>query len=190
MRNRRYALALAVILALPLFVVALSAVHGQDSAAVSLDSETARIVRGYQIAPVPLNLRGRDRNLVGLGSYLVNAGGCNDCHTNPSYAEGGDPFKGEPEHINTAGYLAGGQHFGPFTSRNITPDDSGKPAGLTFQQFKTLMRTGVDVMNEHPQLGPLLQVMPWPAFRKHTDRDLKAMYEYLSAIPHIDGGDR
>ena len=37
-----------------------------------------------QIAPVPLSLAGLNRDLVGLGSYLVNAiGGCQDCHTNP-----------------------------------------------------------------------------------------------------------
>ena len=28
---------------------------------------------GYEIAPVPLNTRGKNRVLVGLGSYLVNA---------------------------------------------------------------------------------------------------------------------
>jgi hypothetical protein len=30
----------------------------------------SRIERGFQIAPVPLNLDGKDRNLVGLSSYL------------------------------------------------------------------------------------------------------------------------
>ena len=69
--------------------------------------------------PVPLNLKGKNRALVGLGSYIVNTGGCNDCHTNPSYVVGGDPFMGEPEQINTAGFLAGGQHFGPFASANL-----------------------------------------------------------------------
>ncbi len=147
------------------------------------DSEQARIARGYQIAPVPLKLRGRNRELVGLGSYIVNAqGGCNDCHTNPPYAPGGDPFQGEPEQINVDGYLAGGVQFGPFTSANITPDENGLPAGHTFQEFKRLLRTGHDP-DRHPQFGPLLQVMPWPVYGKMTDRDLKAIYEYLSAIP-------
>ena len=105
----------------------LSLASGDDSIA-----EKARIARGFQIAPVKLKLKGRNRDLVGLGSYIVNAqGGCNDCHTNPPYAEGGDPFQGEPEQINTAGYLAGGTAFGPFVSANITPDEDGLPAGLT-----------------------------------------------------------
>ena len=38
-------------------------------------AELSRIVRGYQIAPVPLNLHGKDLELVGLGSYIVNAVG-------------------------------------------------------------------------------------------------------------------
>ncbi|HWN42380.1 MAG TPA: cytochrome C [Thermoanaerobaculia bacterium] len=147
------------------------------------DPERDRINRGFQIAPVKLKLKGRIRELVGLGSYIVNAqGGCNDCHTNPPYAPGGDPFQGEPEQINVDGYLAGGVQFGPFTSANITPDENGLPAGHIFQEFKRLLRTGHDP-DRHPQFGPLLQVMPWPVYGKMTDRDLKAIYEYLSAIP-------
>src|SRR4051794_4815650 len=42
-------------------------------------SAEARI--GLSIAPVSLDLRGKNHELVGLGSYIVNAqGGCNDCH--------------------------------------------------------------------------------------------------------------
>ena len=80
---------------------------------------------------MPLNLAGLDRDLVGLGSYLVNAaGGCNDCHTNPPFAPGGDPFAGQPKRINVARYLAGGTPFGNgIVSRNITPDRKGLPAG-------------------------------------------------------------
>lgn len=147
------------------------------------DSELSRIIRGYAIAPVPLNLRGKDRPLVGLGSYIVNAqAGCNDCHTNPSYAPGGDPYLGEPKRINVARYLAGGRAFGPIVSDNITPDDDGLPAGLTFPEFRSLIRTGHDP--DEPD--EILQVMPWPIFREMSDRDLRAIYEYLRSIPHID----
>jgi hypothetical protein len=148
------------------------------------DPENERIVRGFQIAPVHLTLRNRDRNLVGLGSYIVNAqGGCNDCHTNPPYAPGGDPYKGEPTKINAARYLAGGTPFGPFVvSRNITPDSHGLPAGLTLAEFKSVMRTGHDP--DDP--GDILQVMPWPVYGNMTDNDLRAVYEYLRSIPHID----
>lgn len=141
--------------------------------------------RGLAIAPVALNLTGKDKVLVGEGSYIVNTN-CVGCHTNPEFALGGNPFFGQPEKINAQNYLAGGAAFGPFTSANITPDSAGLPAGLTFAQFVEVMRTGKDFKNRHPQFGPVLQVMPWPATAKLTDDDLQAIYEYLRAIPHAD----
>ncbi len=37
------------------------------------DGNESRIQRGLEIAPVSLNLEGKNRALVGLGSYIVNA---------------------------------------------------------------------------------------------------------------------
>ena len=34
-----------------------------------------------------------------------------------------------------------------------------------------------------PFNGDLLQVMPWPTYANMTDRDLLAIYTYLSSIP-------
>ncbi len=107
--------------------------------------------------------------------------GCNDCHTNPSYTTTGNPFFGQPKQINTACYLAGGQHFGPFVSRNLTPDAHGRPAGMTFNQFKNVIRTGADMDNP----GQLLQVMPWPSYQNMTGRELNAIYAFLASIPSI-----
>jgi hypothetical protein len=154
--------------------------------------ELRRIVRGFLIAPVPLNLQGKDLALVGLGSYIVNAqGGCNDCHTNPPFADGGNPHQGQPKKINAERYLAGGTPFGPVTSRNLTPDAQGRPAGLTFDEFRRVLRTGVDLKNLEPHVpsedNDLLQVMPWPIFREMIDHDIRAIYEYLRAIPHREG---
>jgi|SRR6478672_7897809 hypothetical protein len=145
------------------------------------NNDQSRIQRGYQINPVPLNLKGKNRALVGLGSYIVNSNGCNDCHTHPSYAPGHDPFLGQPEQINADQYLTGGRQFGPFTSANLTPDALGRPAGLTLEEFITVLRTGHDP--DAPAGSPPLQVMPWPVIGKKTDRDLHAIYEYLRAIP-------
>ena len=143
-------------------------------------AERARIALGFEVSPVPMNLDGKDSDLVGLGSYLVNAvGGCNDCHTWPNYAPGGDPFAGVPKQVNTKHFLAGGRDFGPFLSRNLTR----VPETHTVEAFITMMRTGVDPHQAHLQISPLLQVMPWPVYQDMTDHDLRAMYEYLSAIP-------
>lgn len=157
------------------------------------DDKDSRVQIGFAIAPpAHLNLAGKDRSLVGLGSYLVNAvGDCNGCHSAiPQYVPGGDPFMGQPTIINQAGYLAGGNPlFGPLIlPRNLTPDKTGKPAGgATYQEFRNIMRTGIDPDHAHPQFGPFLQVMPWPVFRHMTENDLRAIYEYLSAIPCVEG---
>ncbi len=125
-----------------------------------------------------------------------------------------NPYFGQPKMVNAKGYLGGGATFGPFPgkgiggvgplmvySRNLTPDASGLPeGGHTFQEFLTMMRTGHDFDLAHPAcptLGAegciasppfnagLLQVMPWPVYSNMSDDDLRAVYEYLSAIPCI-----
>ena len=175
-----------------------------------------RIEQGFDIAPVPLNLDGKNRALVGLGSYLVNAvASCNDCHsagTATQYAPGGNPYFGQPKMVNAATYLGGGRDFGQFPaaapnfphiiSRNLTPDKTGLPeGGHTFAEFRQIMRTGADLDHLHPNCsatvttnclpppfnGDLLQIMPWPGYRSLTDHDLRAIYEYLRAVPCIAG---
>jgi len=168
------------LLALPILALAVAPLALADDDG---DRGQSRVQRGYRLAPVHLNLRGKNRDLVGLGSYIVNAqGGCNDCHTCPPYTPDHDPFTGGDGKPNAANYLAGGTAFGPFVSRNITPDDSGRPAGLTREEFIELLRTGHDPENP----GELLQVMPWPVYGKMIDRDLRAVYEYLRSIPHAE----
>lgn len=177
-RIQRHPVALAAAVTLSLSLSA-SALAGDD------DNSESQIKRGREIVPmgVQLNLAGKNRALVYLGSYIVNTGGCNDCHTHPSYLPGGDPFRGQqPEVINAQQYLTGGTQFGPFTSANLTPDSAGRPAGLTLKDFITTLRTG---HNPNDPPGEILQVMPWPVFAKKTDRDLKAIYEYLRALPSL-----
>jgi len=178
------------------------------------DSEQAKIKIGLAIAPVPLNLKGKNRELVYLGSYIVNAqGDCNGCHTSDASAEyvfGAIPYFGQhPKKVDPANYLRGGNSFGSLipgsaeiVSRNLTPDKTGRPeGGNTFEEFKKIIRTGVDADKWHPTCtgapgphcipapfdGSLLQVMPWPTYQDMTDHDLRAIYEYLSSIPCLEG---
>src|SRR5512136_1374727 len=61
----------------------------------------SQVKQGFEIAPVHLNLQHKNRALVGLGSYIVNAqAGCNDCHTCPSYLPGHSPYTGGDGRIN------------------------------------------------------------------------------------------
>ncbi len=144
------------------------------------DGNEARIIaKGFEIAPVPLNLAHKNRELVGLGSYLVNAvEGCNGCHTaDPAteYTAAGNPyFRGVSQQIvNQSTYLAGGRNFGALVpgltpdiiSRNLTPDRSGRPiGGRTFAEFKLIMQTGVDLDHIHPTCSLKILVGCFPAF--------------------------
>ncbi len=193
-------------------------------------SDESLVHIGYEIAPVPLNLTGKDHSLVGLGSYLVNAvGDCNGCHTaggppNFNYAAGGNPYFGQKTVVDPTTYLGGGTDFGPalppgfydpgygsylgpdIIARNLTPDKTGRAeGGRSLAQFKQIMRTGIDLDFVHPPCttvspkpspanclpapvdGKLLQIMPWPVFHNMTDRHLEAIYEYLSAVPCVEG---
>jgi hypothetical protein len=131
---------------------------------------------------------------VGLGSYLVNAQGCNDCHTWPNFAPGHDPFARQPQQVNVPVYLAGGRLFstpgGDFCSRNITPaPGTSKPAGLSEDDFLYVIRTGCDPQEHNfrdPEKCELLQIMPWPLYSKMTNSDLRAIYAYLRALPHAN----
>jgi hypothetical protein len=166
---------------------------GDETAGASQDS---RIQIGFRIAPVPLNLEGKNPALVGLGSYIVNAqADCAGCHSNPQYAPGGNPHLGQPELTDPSGYLRGGlELFGPLVvPRNLTPNAAGLPAGLTLAQFFEVFSIGTDFDNAPPVVpGPhsldLLQVMPWPVYSKMTDREKRAIYEYLRAIPCLPAG--
>ena len=179
-RTPRLPVSLAIVAALTLLFAA--SVRADDDEGESQIKRQIR--RGFQIVPqgVHLNLAGKNRALVGLGSYIVNTSGCNDCHTHPEFLPNSSPFLGQPEMINFPQYLTGGRQFGPFTSANLTPDASGKPAGLTLRDFITTLRTG---HNPNDPPGQILQVMPWPVYGKKTDHDLRAVYEYLRALPSL-----
>jgi hypothetical protein len=177
------------------------------------DEENAQIQIGFDIAPVPLNLHGKDRDLVGLGSYIVNSvSSCNDCHSaGPQTQYIVNPYFGVgPKVVNPKTYLGGGRDFGPLipgsadiVSRNLTPDKTGLPeGGRSFAEFVQIFRTGVDLDHLHPTCpkgtlntncvpfpfdGNLLQIMPWPVFQTMTGHDIRAIYEYLSAVPCIAG---
>jgi hypothetical protein len=176
------------------------------------DDENSKVKIGFEIAPVHLNLAGKNRELVGLGSYIVNAqADCNGCHSSGpanEFAGGGNPYFGQPTKINPDTYLGGGRDFGPLGSlqhiysRNLTPDKTGRPeGGHTFSEFVQIIRNGTDFDHVHPTCtgapdgnclpkpfdGDLLQIMPWPIQKNMSYHDLRAIYEYLSAIPCVPG---
>lgn len=144
-----------------------------------------KIRQGFAIAPVPLNLVGKNPALVGLGSYIVNAqADCNGCHTLSDavqYTPTGNPYLLSPPFNGTttqdaSHYLAGGRDFGPFPGgpgsiphlyvRNLTPDKTGLPeGGHTFADFLQIIRHGKDFDHIHPSCtgtGTPTNCLPFP----------------------------
>jgi hypothetical protein len=134
--------------------LALSTVHADER-----ESDENIVAIGLRIAPAFINMQGLDRDLVGLGSFIVNAqADCNGCHgSDPAneYLPTNNPYflapNNYPATYNQATYLNGGQNFGPagpgvvkdansplfggpglgpnIITRNLTPDHTGNPAG-------------------------------------------------------------
>ena len=192
----------------------------------SAQDEKEMIRIGLDVAAstgIRLDMRNKDSDMVGLGSYIVNvAVDCNGCHTRDpatQYLPTGNPYLRSPpqgpfvgaQQVNPATYLGGGQDFGVFpspngavhiVSRNLTPDKTGLPeGGRPLNEFLKIMRTGADLDHAHPNCpinapqcllppfnGDVLQVMPWPVFQNMTERQLVAIYTYLSAVPCLEGG--
>ena len=141
-----------------------------------------RAARGLEIDPTHLDSSGfsaRQKLLVGLGSYIVNAASdCAGCHSGQAgFLSGGNPF-----------FLDGAGHV--VWSRNLTPDPA-TGLQLSLAQFKEAIRTGRDF---HPDpactVGPCpakeLVVMPWTTLRWASDLDLEGIYAYLRAIPAVN----
>ena len=135
----------------------------------------------------------------GRGGYLVRLGRCARCHT-PR------PAKGSKRHRRLDLEFAGGRRFStvPYfdeldpdpllrapprpaskaaqaslASSNITAD----PSGIAYYDetiFIQTMRTG-----RVAGIRPLSGAMPWRAYGKLTDDDLRAVFSYLRSIPPV-----
>jgi hypothetical protein len=141
------------------------------------------------------------------GKYIVEAGGCNDCHTPWRMGAGGqlEPdmsryLSGHPEDVKlppppkidpASPWIWGGAamntaFFGPWGvsyALNLTPDQNTGLGIWTEDMFVRAIRTGKH-MGE-PTSRDILPPMPWPAFRNFNDADLKAIYAYLRTLEPI-----
>lgn len=145
-------------------------------------------------------------DLIQRGEYLVNFGGCHDCHSPKIITDRGP--QPDPERL-LSGYPAGtvlpelptdvigsGQWgavatpdltgwFGPWGvsfSINLTPHPETGLGNWMEDQFIRAMRTGQHLGSGRPILPP----MPWFSLAVLSDEDLKAIFGYLGSIPAID----
>lgn len=120
-------------------------------------------------------LRAQDAQ-VKRGEYLVNLGGCNDCHT-PGY------FFGKPD---PARFLGGSEvgfeipTLGVFHGPNLTPDKETGLGTWSTQDIVTAITRG-----RRPDGRVLAPIMPWHAFAKLTDQDVRAIAAFLKSVPPV-----
>jgi hypothetical protein len=138
------------------------------------------------------------------GKYLVELGGCNDCHTPKTFSQTGMAFdttktlSGHPANFPIAPidtsmikpgnwYLAGAHlssWVGPWGisfAANLTPDDATGIGTWTDEIFIKALRTG-----KHMGTGrPILPPMPWESIGKLKDEDLKSIFAYLKSLPPV-----
>jgi hypothetical protein len=137
---------------------------------------------------------------VARGLYIVNAGGCHDCHTPWKMgAAGPEPdmtraLSGHPETVSvstppnlgqgawlSASSVTNTAFAGPWGisyAANLTPDQNTGLGIWTEDMFVKAIRTGRHMGTSRPINPP----MPWPAFRNFSDDDLHAIWSYLRSL--------
>jgi mono/diheme cytochrome c family protein len=110
------------------------------------------------------------------GKYLVELGGCSDCHT-PGH------FLGHPD---MARYLGGSDvgfalpGAGVFVGPNLTPDKATGLGDWTAPQIVTAITTGT-----LPDGRILAPVMPWRDLANLSHADALAIAAYLKSLPPV-----
>jgi len=136
------------------------------------------------------------------GKYLVNFGGCHDCHTPLKMgANGPEPdmsraLSGHPQDLvmpeppKASGpwvWSAAGTNtafagpWGISYTRNLTPDPVSGLGIWTEDMFVKTMRTGRHMGVSRPILPP----MPWQSLNSLNDEDLKSVFAYLRSIKPV-----
>jgi len=111
------------------------------------------------------------------GKYLVNLGGCSDCHT-PGY------FFGKPDMTR---FLGGSEvgfdipGLGIFHGPNLTPDKETGLGNWTDAQIVTALTTG-----QRPDGRVLAPIMPWPALADLTHDDKLSIVAFLRSLPLVN----
>jgi hypothetical protein len=159
------------------------------------DNEAQLVGIGYAIAPVPLNLEGKNRELVGLGSFIVNAqADCNGCHTaggppNFNYANNANPyFLNQPLGTKTdpTTYLAGGSPFGQAVPSSASI--GGFPSG-SIPPFYPPNGYPIDPTTGFPYAGPVIisrNLTPDKTGRPEGGRTLEQFKEILRTGTDFD----
>jgi len=139
------------------------------------------------VFPLPSARGETQAELIARGRYIATAiQGCG-CHTREKSDGSKDEnwhYAGSPNPAPPAGPPANAGWSSPrwkkIYARNITPDSETGIGKWTEADFIRALRTGIT-----PDGRVLDTQMPWNAFQKITDRDLKSLWAYLRTIKPI-----
>lgn len=120
-------------------------------------------------------------DLIAYGGYLVNAGGCVECHTpvNQGRIIAEKSFSGGRDFAFPDGSVA--------RSANITPDMETGIGSWTEASFIARFKMYADSAYTLPDVKPgeFNTIMPWTMYKNITEQDLAAIYAYLRTVPAI-----
>ncbi len=141
----------------------------------------------FIVLPLPSARAETEAQLIARGRYIATAiQGCG-CHTREKRGGGKDEnwhYAGSPNPAPPAGPPANAGWSSPrwkkIYARNITPDPETGIGKWSEADFIRAMRTGLT-----PDGRVLDTQMPWNAFQKITDRDLKSLWAYLKTIKPV-----
>lgn len=137
---------------------------------------TQRAVVAAAILCLPFAATGMAQSEVERGKYLVDLGGCNDCHT-PGY------FFGKPD---MAKYLGGSEvgfeipELGVFHGPNLTPDKDTGLGSWSDEEILKALQKGLRL--DGRTLAP---IMPWRALANLSAADARAIVAYLKSVPPV-----
>lgn len=134
-----------------------------------------RVIKAFMIKPSgpagqpPVSVP--EDSTADYGKHMVMAvANCNECHTR---RDGVGNYVGE--------HMAGGNEFREegkptLVTPNLTPDPSGRIFNWSEEDFIRRFRMGRTIPYSH---------MPWESYRRMSDTELKAIYNYLRTIKAV-----
>ena len=144
-------------------------------------------------------------SLIKRGSYLVNAIGCDDCHSPKRMGANGPEiipelrFSGFPHDGNTpkadisevqrgwamfaSDLTSAVGPWGQSFAANITSDETGI-GNWSEAQFRKALREGKSKGLDGTR--PILPPMPWAMYRNLSDVDIKAIYTFLQSTHPVN----
>jgi mono/diheme cytochrome c family protein len=134
-------------------------------------SVIGKVVKAFLIKPVgptgevPASVK--PDTSIAYGKYLsMNVANCSGCHTKRDMMTGA--YTGE--------FFAGGLEIDGLITPNLTPHPTGRIYGWSKQQFIDRIRQG-KLIKQSP--------MPWTSFKRMTNDELTAIYNYLKSLKPV-----